>query len=42
LNDDQLSSSGSASNLQITANALGYIIFGHLLHHKIIIEEKYL
>jgi hypothetical protein len=42
LNDDQLSSSGIASNLQITANALGYIIYGHLLHHKIIIGEKYL
>lgn len=42
LNDEQLASSGIASNLHITANSLGYIIFGHLLHHKIIIEEKYL
>jgi hypothetical protein len=41
LNDEQLSSAGTASNLQITANSLGYIIFGHLLHHKMIIEERY-
>jgi hypothetical protein len=41
LNDEQLSSAGIASNLHVTANAIGYIIYGHLLHHKIIIEEKY-
>lgn len=42
LNDEQLASSGIASTLHVTANAIGYIIYGHLLHHKIIIEEKYL
>ena len=42
LNDDQLSQQGIASNKPVTANAVGYIIFGHLLHHKKVIEEKYL
>lgn len=42
LNDEQLSSAGTASNLQITANSLGYIILGHLLHHREIVSEKYL
>lgn len=42
LNEEQLSRSGTASNLPVTANAVGYIIFGHLLHHKAITEERYL
>lgn len=42
LNDEQLSQEGIASNKPVTANAVGYIIFGHLLHHKKVIEEKYL
>ena len=42
LNDIQLSNIGIASGTNITANAIGYIIFGHLLHHKKIIEERYL
>lgn len=42
LHDDQLAASGTASNLPVTANAVGYIIFGHLLHHKAIVEERYL
>jgi len=41
-NDDQLNASGTASNKYITVNALAFIIFGHLLHHKAIIEERYL
>ena len=41
-NDDQLNSSGTASNKYITVNALAFIIYGHLLHHKAIIEERYL
>lgn len=42
LSDEQLSYSGTASNLPVTANAVGYIVYGHMLHHKAIIEEKYL
>jgi len=41
-NEDQLNASGTASNKHITVNALTFIIYGHLLHHKAIIEERYL
>ncbi|MBA4260424.1 MAG: damage-inducible protein DinB, partial [Chitinophaga sp.] len=33
---------GITSNQRITANAIAYILFGHLMHHKNIIEERYL
>ena len=42
LSEEQLSSEGVASNLPVTANAVGYIVFGHMLHHKGVIEERYL
>ena len=42
LSDDQLANEGIASNQRITANAIAYIIFGHLMHHKKVIEERYL
>ena len=42
LSDDQLSKMGNASGNNITANATGYVIYGHLMHHKTIIEERYL
>ena len=42
LSEEQLKEKGMASNLSITANAIGYIIFGHMLHHKMVVEEKYL
>ena len=42
LNEEQLSRTGTASNLPVTANAVGYIVLGHLLHHKAITEERYL
>ncbi len=42
LTEEQLSNAGTASGQRATANAIGYIIFGHLLHHKKIIEELYL
>ena len=32
----------TASNKSITVNAIAFIIYGHLLHHKKIIEERYL
>jgi hypothetical protein len=33
---------GTAANKEVTVRALAYIIAGHELHHKRIIEEKYL
>ncbi len=42
LKESQLQQSGIASNLPVTANAIAFILFGHLLHHKQIIEERYL
>ena len=40
--DDQLNATGIASGKPISALAFGYIIIGHSLHHKKIIEERYL
>jgi uncharacterized damage-inducible protein DinB len=40
--EDQLNAKGTASNKSITVNAIAFIIYGHLLHHKKIIEERYL
>lgn len=42
LSNEQLSYTGTASDKKITANAIAYILFGHLLHHKKVIEERYL
>ncbi|HXL55208.1 MAG TPA: DinB family protein [Chitinophagaceae bacterium] len=41
-NEEQLNARGIASNKSITVNALTFIIYGHLLHHKAILEERYL
>lgn len=41
-NETQLHQSGIASDHLVTVNALAYIIYGHLLHHKNILEERYL
>jgi len=41
-NEEQLNSTGTASNKSITTNAITFIIFGHLLHHQAVIEERYL
>lgn len=40
--ETQLSESGTASNKSITTNALCFITYGHLLHHKAITQERYL
>lgn len=40
--DAQLSEAGTASNNHITVNGLAFITYGHLLHHKKILEERYL
>ena len=42
LQNEQLASKGVASGNSITANAIAFIIFGHMLHHKSIIETRYL
>lgn len=42
LTPEQLEQHGSASGNPLTVNAAGFIIYGHLLHHKNVIEEKYL
>ena len=38
----ELNTSGMANNNSITVNALGFVTLGHFLHHKRIMEERYL
>ena len=38
----ELKESGTANGATITANALCFIIYGHILHHMHIIESRYL
>jgi uncharacterized damage-inducible protein DinB len=38
----ELNTSGMANNDSITVNALGFVTLGHFLHHKRILEERYL
>lgn len=42
LHEDQLQNGGQSNNRYITANALIFIIYGHLLHHMNVIKERYL
>lgn len=42
LSDARLAQRGTVNNASITANALGFIIAGHSLHHLRIIQERYL
>jgi len=42
LNDNELSRKGMASDRLISVRALMYIIAGHLNHHRIILQERYL
>lgn len=42
LTEEELSRSGTANGSHITANALAYIIAGHLEHHLNVINERYL
>lgn len=42
LDETQLAERGTASEQTVTVNGLAYIIFGHLLHHKQVLEERYL
>lgn len=41
LNQQQIERTGNASNNPVSVNALAFIIYGHLLHHKTILEERY-
>jgi hypothetical protein len=41
LNEEQIKRSGTASNKPVSVNALAFIIYGHLLHHKNILKERY-
>jgi hypothetical protein len=42
LNGDAWSRRGSANKNEVTVRALAYIIAGHELHHRRVLEEKYL
>lgn len=42
LSNEELLRSGIASNSKMSVRALGFIISGHLQHHKNIINERYL
>jgi hypothetical protein len=41
-NEDQLLSTGTASDHQVNVTAIGFIVAGHLEHHINIIRERYL
>ena len=40
--EEQLNASGIANKNSIYVNGIGFIIVGHTLHHKSILEERYL
>jgi uncharacterized damage-inducible protein DinB len=40
--EEQLSQRGTASDQPVTVNAIAFIMFGHMIHHKQILEERYL
>lgn len=42
LTEEELKQEGSANNNPITVNAIAFIIIGHILHHKNVLEERYL
>ncbi len=42
LNETQLQQTGTANGNACSVNAIAFITYGHLLHHKKILEEKYL
>lgn len=42
LDEDQLEANGTASDSPTYVTALGYIIIGHGLHHKNVLQERYL
>ena len=40
--DEQLQEQGFSNNNSITVNAIGFIIFGHILHHIRVVQQRYL
>jgi hypothetical protein len=40
--DEELARKGTASNVEVSARAIGFIILGHLKHHQRIFRERYL
>lgn len=42
LDEEQLSETGEASGQPVTANAIAFIIYGHMIHHRQVLEERYL
>jgi len=41
LSEEQLQRRGTTSGFSVAANTYAFIIYGHLLHHKHVIEERY-
>ena len=41
LTEEQLNRKGTTNNNPITANAIAFIMYGHLLHHQNILIERY-
>lgn len=39
--EEQLNKKGVASNYVVSVNALCFIIFGHIIHHKKVLQERY-
>jgi len=38
----QLAEQGTASNQPVTVNAIAFIIYGHMIHHMQVLQERYL
>lgn len=41
-NEEQLQQMGTTNGQPTSANAIGFILYGHMLHHKNILQERYL
>ena len=42
LTEEQLQRSGVANNYNTQVNAIAFMVYGHLLHHRQVLEERYL
>lgn len=42
LSDEQLKRIGTASNIDISVRALGFVMIGHVKHHQKVFKERYL
>ncbi len=41
LGEEEYSRVGTSNNNPIAANTIGFLLYGHLLHHQAILEERY-